>query len=547
MTGKRPREVSRALWTGGVLFAAIFFIFRGAAIPEEGPGGAKSGTTSVKEPGALPKSYRVFERKKLSASERRTLEKERADRIKSAEKFLRDRQKEYDGIPWENRHILKTQHFEIHCNSTLNVAKAYGALMELIRSKLLGIFKSKIQRNLRAPVFIYASQDEFMGRDQLGRFGGRGLGGYYNPTTQAITTYHGTFGFTGTTFGVLSHEGTHYFQGLVLKDFDNIPMWLIEGLAVYVGDGSTFDPKTKKMEVGKIPRDRLAHIQEKILHKRHTPIEKLVNMTRGIGGFTGSHYADSWALIYYLVNSGEKGKKLLSDYWAIGLDRLLKKKDFLDLAVKYYGGVKDLEVQYIEYILGLEMPPAGRVVGDYFQSDTFQFDFRAPDDGWVFFEDRDDKMCLFGLVDPGSSAEVRVYYVSNLYAADSKTYFGAYLRMAEASFKDVKHEEVKVSGLGGYKLTYSAPSRKAADFVPGPEIDPARQGTAPAAPRPVTKAKGKEPDDKADWRDVVEFKLIQVDGVVTIVCSAPRGEGPRFAGVFGRMNDNFTLTFTRRW
>jgi len=534
----------------GVLLAVL--VARSAAAPEgDSPPGGKNdpkvGTTSVKDAGALPKSYRVLERKKLSSAERKTLEKERTDRIKSAEKFLRDRQKEYDGIPWENHHIVKTEHFEIHCNSTLNVAKAYGALMELIRSKLLGIFKSKIQRNLMAPVSIYASQDEFMGKDRMGQYMGRGLGGYYNSATQAITTYHGTFGFTGTTFGVLAHEGTHYFQGLVLKDFENIPLWLIEGLAVYVGDGSTFDPKTKKMEIGKIPRDRLAHIQEKILHKRHETIEKLVNMTRGVSGFSGSHYADSWALIYFLVNSGDKGKKLLNDYWAVGLERLLKKKDFLDLAERYYGGVKDLEKQYIEYILGLEMPPAGRVVGDYFQSDTFQFDFKAPDEDWVFFEDKEDKQSLFGLLDPHSSAEVRVYYIANIYYADSKPYFDAYLRTVQASCQDVKHEDVKVSGLNGYKLTYSAPSRRAVEFMPGPELDPARRGGGPPPSRPDAKGKEKKEDKKADWRDIVEFKLIQIDGVVTIFCSALKGEGARFVDVFGKMNDNFTLTFTRRW
>jgi hypothetical protein len=544
MSGKHTRFASPRV-PAGVILALL--LARGVALSEEGSAGGKSGATSVKQRESIPKSYRTLERKKLSAAERKTLERERADRIKSAEKFLRDRQKEYEGIPWENRHKFKTQHFEIHCNSTLNVAKAYGALMELIRSKLLGIFKSKIQRNLRAPIFIYASQEEFIGKDQFARFGGRGLGGYYNPASQAITTYHGTFGFTGTTFGVLAHEGTHYFQGLVLKDFENIPMWLIEGLAVYVGDGSTFDPKSKKMEIGKIPRDRLAHIQEKMILNRHTPIEKLVTMTRGMGGFSGSHYADSWALIYYLVNSGDKGKKLLNDYWAVGLDRLLKKKDFLDLAERYYGGVKNLEAQYMEYILGLEMPPAGRVVGDYFQSDLFQFEFKAPDEEWVFFEDREDKMSLFGLFDPASAAEIRVYYGSNIYNADSKPYFDAYLRMAQSSFQEVKHEDVKVSGLNGYKLTYAAPSRKAAEFVPGPDIDPIQRGGGPPPSRPRTKSKGEKGDEKEEWRDVVEFKLIQIDGVVTILCSAPKGEGPRFAGLFGRMNDNFTLTFTRRW
>ena len=186
-------------------------------------------------------------------------------------------------------------------------------------------------------------------------------------------------------------------------------------------------------------------------------------------------------------------------------------------------------------------------MGDYFQSDTFQFDFKAPDEDWVFFEDKEDKLSLFGLVDPHSAAEVRVYYIANIYNADSKSYFDAYLRMAQASFQDVKQEDVKVSGLNGYKLTYSAPSRRAVEFVPGPELDPARRGGGPPPSRPDAKGKEKKEDEKADWRDIVEFKLIQIDGVVTILCSAPKGEGAQFADVFDKMNDNFTLTFTRRW
>ena len=40
--------------------------------------------------------------------------------------------------------------------------------------------------------------------------------------------------------------------------------------------------------------------------KRHTEVKKLVSMTRQ-GGFNGSHYADAWGLIYFLVKSGKKG------------------------------------------------------------------------------------------------------------------------------------------------------------------------------------------------------------------------------------------------
>src|SRR4030095_10047173 len=120
---------------------------------------------------------------------------------------------------------------------------------------------------------------------------------------------------------------------------------------------------------------------------------------------SGSHYADSWALIYFLVNSGKDGMHFLTDYWRTGLERLLTKKAFMDLSKNYFDGVKNLEAKYIEYILGLEMPSAGKVVGDWFQSDAFQFDFKAPSEDWKFFEDGGDKKLLVGLVDPTGEAE----------------------------------------------------------------------------------------------------------------------------------------------
>ena len=512
-------------------------IQNGELVPGTGPG--KTPTTVVRKNSGIPPSYRILDRKKLSAEERKKLEKDRANRIRDAEKYLESKRKEYIGIPWENRHKIPTPNFEIHCNSTEKVARAYAALMEEIRSHLQKMFTSRIQRTQKAPVFIYCSQEEFMSRDSLGRWGGRGLGGYYNPVSQAITTYHGTFGFTGTTLSVLCHEGTHYYQGLVLKDFNNIPMWLIEGLAVYFGDGMVFDPVKKKMTLGKVPRDRLAHIQEKMLAKRHTPVEKLVTLTRN-QGFSGSHYADSWALIYFLVNSGKDGMHFLTDYWRTGLERLLTKKDFMDLSDNYFDGVKNLEAKYIEYVLGLEMPSAGKVVGDWFQSEVFQFDFKAPSEDWKFFEDREDKKLLVGLIDPSSDAEVRVYFQNNDSFLEKDVYFDGYQKLASTLFKEVKHEPVKISGLDGFKLGYVSPSRKAADFTPAGERMPLSVIAAGGKEKEKAKGKGAE-------YDVVEFKLIQVDGLVTIVCSAPAGRGVAFAPVFDRMNENFALTFTRRW
>jgi hypothetical protein len=480
--------------------------------------------------------YRLLERRKLSPAERKKLEKDREDRHKSADKFLAEKAREYQGIPWPDRHKIKTRHFEIQCNSTRHVAEAYAAMMELIRAKLSEMFKSEIKRNLRSAVMIYASQEEFMSLDQQARWMGHGLGGYYYPPTQSITTFHGTFGFTGTTFGVLCHEGTHYYQGLVLQEFANVPIWFIEGLAVYFGDGSLFDPKKAKITIGQIPRERLAHIQEKMLVKRHTAVERLVSMKRQ-DGFSGSHYADAWALIYFLVNSGKNGERLLQEYWAIGLKRLLTKKDFLDLALKYFDGVANLEKAYVEYILKLDMPPAGTVRGEYFVSDLFQFDYKAPGDDWQFFEEPQDKELLVGILSPNRAAEIRIYFKNNMLWQSPDEYMTDYLKSV-SRFKDLKRGTVKHGKLEWQKLTYVDDGSKPLD----PEILISSEG----GKIEITELKKPEKEKKAP-RDVVRYILIQVDGVVEVECSAKQGQIGAFADVFDKAFENFTLCFTRRW
>lgn len=501
--------------------------------------------TSVKEAGELPSSYKVHARTKLSDRDRKRLEKERADALKNAEKFQREKAAEYEGVEWNERHEIKTDHFIILCNSTREVAQRYAALMEMIRAEHSKMFQSRIRRNIRAPIFIYKSQEEFMTNDDYGRWAGRGLGGYYMPSSQTIKTYHGTFGFTSTTFNVLAHEGTHYFQGLVLKDFDNIPMWLIEGLAVYFGDGSTFDPKTRKIEIGGVPRDRLSHIQEKIQFGRHTPVSKLVGMTRRTG-FSGSQYADAWALIYFLVKSGEKGQNFLRAYWTVGLDNLLTKKNFDELAQIHFGGTRELETSYLDYVRSLPVPPAGEVKGEYFVSDLFQFDFKAPSEEWEFFEDREDKKLLIGLILPGKSAEIRIYYENNITLQSPEELFAAYMRVAKSRFKDVKSEPTKIANLDGYKIQY-VDERK--NVFSGIDIEIGDDGEVVVLPKDGEGEKGekdkkKEPEKP---REVTKYLLIQMDGLVSIECHANVGEGAQHAAVFDKANELFSLRPIRRW
>lgn len=348
-----------------------------------------------------PRTYTFLRERKLSGKARRKLEK-----------MGQAIQKVATGVEWRRRHRISTEHFTIHSNVARKTAKKYAAQMEAIRAKLSELFPGEVRRDkahqtARTPVFIFRNREEFLGQRAVAEDFVSDMGGYYDPATGAITTYHGRLGSTTTTFHVLCHEALHYYQGLVVKDINNIPPWLTEGLAVYFGDGSVFHPKRNEIEVGRIPYERLAHIQTKVLRRTHTPVHELIRLTAT--DMQGSQYADAWALVYFLINSGSEGRAFIEAYWTRGLGRRLETMDFVQLAKRHFGGLAAIERHYVDYIRKLELPAAGKVLGDYFVSPMFQFFLRSPTPDWRFFADKLDRRMLVGILSPDRTAEVRIY------------------------------------------------------------------------------------------------------------------------------------------
>jgi hypothetical protein len=292
----------------------------------------------------------------------------------------------------------------IECNSTPEVARTYQWIMEALHATLSKIFKSPDVRSQKPIVKIYRNHDEFMLKTGMGG----GVGGFYQPTTQNVTAYHGTFGLTGTTFTVLAHEGTHAFQGKKLARMGNYPNWFIEGMAVYFGDGSKLDYKKKKLVSGLIPRDRLFHIQEKIREGTHTPLSKLGGLPRN--RFGGSQYADSWAVMHFLINGPEsrKGQRFLVEYWRMGEKRRIGQRQFNDLAQKYFKDVDQMEAAWKEYVLSLNAPPAGEVEDSRFNSLDFMFSIERPGPNWEYALDEIQDRDLVLMKIPGTRNEIRV-------------------------------------------------------------------------------------------------------------------------------------------
>ncbi len=161
---------------------------------------------------------------------------------------------------------------------------------------------------------------------------------------------------------------------------------------------------------------------------------------------------------------------------------------------------------------------------------------------YAFFEDKDDKKLLVGLVLPGSSAEIRLYYVNNDTWEPADRYFEAYQRAAGAQFKNLKSEKVKAGKLEWFKMAYS--DEGGTDVNVSGELG--GLGLRKVS-TPEQEKDRKEKRQKKGPRNVIRFLLVQIDGVVDIECSASQGEARQLEEMFGKVNESFTLSFTRRW
>ena len=349
----------------------------GGGSPDKSGGDDSSGTGSD-DPGKSGSSNKGKTRVKPrepTEAETAARNKKLVKRKKALDKFRKQREIERAGVPWERHHIIKSTNYIVHCNSTRKVAARYVWIMEALSHELRKRITKKPHNKRRSDVYIYKSAEEFRA------ITGSGALGYYSPSKKHIKTFHGTFGATGSTLGVLGHEGTHQIQDKVHPKIWNMTPWLREGMAVYYGDEAKLDYKTKKIIIGKIPRDRLFHIQRKMKAKDHSPLKQLCKIPQM--SFGGTYYADAWALVYYLLHSDDKnkGRRFFVEYWERSYTKVLTQRDFTELADKYFGSVKDMEKRYIAYILSLKSGSAGEVeILENFLAGTPQLEHARPGD-----------------------------------------------------------------------------------------------------------------------------------------------------------------------
>ena len=314
----------------------------------------------------------------------------RTESLKGRDAYI----EELRGRDWATVEPIISPHYVIYCNSTIENARYYADVMESLYRAYDKVFIEKFwpRRYKKAPrsdVYIHANHQQFM--DWTGN--GPNIGGFYNLLRQDVTGYHGSFGSTGSTEEVLAHEGTHQFQGMIFKSLQSLPIWTIEGLAVYFGDGSKIS--RRKVEINEIPRDRLVGLKSAIEDGNYCNLKTLLRLPQQ--RFGGFYYGHAWGVLFWCLygnehgawsSSDNTGTKIMED-WLRHCQKLdgfcdyEKEAQFFEGLVAQHSGmsVEEWEEEYKQWILGLPVEELGQKRSRVFSSEALKLEITKPA-GW---------------------------------------------------------------------------------------------------------------------------------------------------------------------
>jgi hypothetical protein len=347
------------------------------------------------------KGFKKWESRWVSESEYQELLKKKEEKDKLEEQKRSEEQKnavqkaqekskkEYEGVLWEQRHVIETAHFTINCNSTRQVAEKYAKLMEWLYAKYSTIFGDFRPVDRKCTINIHRNHQEFM---QM--YGApAGVGGFYSPGEFRLCAFHGTFGIGGDASMVLAHEGCHLFQDLIgmfgdtKRGISKSPIWLLEGLAV-VFEAAEINWRTGKVRLRGVNRDRLLALKRELEDKKAIPLRDVVNCPRQ--QFSGRHYGYAGMFSYWLLTGAtEKHKVLYSEYvkiatgWGERQGRVIQPGDFENLLQQYLNkSLSDVEQDWQRWVLKQKIEKLGAMKGNKYVSKETGFEVEKPDPSW---------------------------------------------------------------------------------------------------------------------------------------------------------------------
>lgn len=199
-------------------------------------------------------------------------------------------------------HEIRTPHFTVLSDADPRAAAEIARELETLRAVLTGLGAGLLVDTAK-PVHVYAFRntrrfDPYAG--DLAR-GGKDLAGYHaSGLDRSVIAID--LGAVGEPMHTAHHE---YLHEVMNNTFPGVPLWLNEGMAEYY---STFHATPRGAEIGRPVVDHVEYLRTMPL----LPLKSLFAVgvddpAYNEGSKAGVFYAESWALVHYLMT--EKGER----------------------------------------------------------------------------------------------------------------------------------------------------------------------------------------------------------------------------------------------
>ena len=226
--------------------------------------------------------------------------------------IIEERDGQWPERPWSEAFSYETSHCTVYTNTSPEVAKSVGKLME---KAVFGYRQVLGCREVPLPHFIinaYATRKEY---EKVSRRLGLPpdiTAGFYSPVPPPAIHLPYIQDLKINPSVTLLHEGVHQFIDQaasfrvpekarnilppVKHRLTSIPFWLNEGLATYMESGITMKGR---LEIGRVNRKRLIHLQRLIRTGKCPPLKDTLSRAYG-ERFLADDYAVSWGIVYTL-------------------------------------------------------------------------------------------------------------------------------------------------------------------------------------------------------------------------------------------------------
>ncbi len=219
---------------------------------------------------------------------------------------------------------FESDHYRIHTTVPREEARFYARHMDTVFEEYTERFQAltgqeKIHENM--DLYLFRTQDEYS--RYMEKFGIKAAltGGMYFQQGN----YKGLATFTrrkirsiSETFSTLQHEGFHQFAAAYIGI--DLPIWANEGIAQYFEDGIVIEGE--RMRLGILNKRRIRRVKQALQEGTILPFSNLLNMSpqrwqREIMTDRSKAqvaYAQSWAMVYFLINAEQRYRKAFVKY-----------------------------------------------------------------------------------------------------------------------------------------------------------------------------------------------------------------------------------------